>query len=38
MAAIARKVKISALNHVTNTDIWTNENTNWRVIYGNDYF
>lgn len=32
MAATTRKVKMSAVNHVTNTDIWTDENTNGRVI------
>lgn len=37
MAATERKVKMFALNHVTNTDIWTDENTNSGVIYGNYY-
>lgn len=32
MAATAGKVKMSPHNNVTNTDIWTDETTDWRVI------
>lgn len=38
MVTKAGKVKEYALNNVTNTDIWTDEHSSWRVILSNYSF